>query len=478
MQSLSDILSGLSAGAPSASSQFGGQQPSATPAIGSGFAPPSLDATGQTLLPAAAPGNILARLQQRAAAPAAPITTPQVFSGAPNVQGMSKGSAFATGLAGGLADASKSGILANEIQAQQQQQQLEAAKTVLGQQNTEATLAEQKKRDATLDQYYKNLVDPDVQRKLAEVKDTDYVAQAQTDAQKLGWEPGSPQYQDLMRTAAFKNAGGTAAATAKAYQMNPTEEKAYGAQDQKVQMLSGALDSLKEARSLNDQVDNGTWGAIRTAAVNKMGGADLGGLFGLDAKKAAVTTNFNNAITGGFMSGAKDLFCARVSNYEEQLMQNLSPNSGIAPEARGQILDRVIARKQQALGWEIDNRDAMKAGTYFQKGAPTRNPYESWNADKDMAIGGKTAPAAAATSASAPPSGTAPAAPPAPSSPSVLTPTSATGGATLGPGPSAPDGLPIISDPAAARKLLPGTLFKTPDGATRRVRGTGIQANG
>lgn len=116
MNSLSDLLDqiGSSGANPLAMlAQMGGQGAPAAPQ------PAPVDPTGASALPAAAPGNVLARLNSGARAPTPPpVATPHLFSGVPDVRGMSRGVAFASGLSGGLGDASKQGFLAQQAQSQ------------------------------------------------------------------------------------------------------------------------------------------------------------------------------------------------------------------------------------------------------------------------------------------------------------------------------------------------------------------------
>lgn len=193
VQSLSDILSSLSSGGQSVLPQAP--------------VPPPIDPTGATVLPAASPGNVLARLQQHAATPA---PAPRIFSETPDVRGLDKGSAFAAGLSGALADNSKSALLASQQRAQQDQTNLALYKTVSEEQHQQATLDQQKNRDAALDRFYAaqiQAMSPEAKgaaaKAVAEGSERD-VENTISDRKKMmaaaGIDPASPQGVHFMAT--------------------------------------------------------------------------------------------------------------------------------------------------------------------------------------------------------------------------------------------------------------------------------------
>jgi hypothetical protein len=158
----------------------GGGTPQANPSQ-----PAPVDPTGSSTLPAGNPGVVLARLKSgpNANLPTPPAAgKPWVFGGTPDVRGMSKGSAFATGLGSGLKDASQSALLAQQMQGQNFQNQLALYKTLfdMQHQNTEEgfqrdTLSETRRKDLAAE-------DPALQEKLAAAK----AAEASSKWSKLG----------------------------------------------------------------------------------------------------------------------------------------------------------------------------------------------------------------------------------------------------------------------------------------------------
>lgn len=189
-------------------------------------------------------------------------------------------------------------------------------------------------------------------------------------------------------------------------------------------------------------------------------------MFGLDKETAANTSEFNNLVMGSYMGAAKDLFGARVTNYEEQLLQKLSPQSGLTPEARKAILRQAIKTKQHLLRKENERRNSMKTGDYFAKGQPPESPDETYGGLLPSNESADTTGAIPATPASTGGASIAP-------GPTAAAPTAQpTAFGISGPNmpgssagqPSASQERVLVNSPEEARKLPPGTLFVTPDG--------------
>lgn len=393
VDSLSDLLSGVNIGGVNPLAFLAGQPPAPAPQTAVPQAAP-IDPTGASVLPAAAPGNVLARLQTGAPTPPA-VTVPHIFSGAPDVRGMSRGAAFASGISGGLVDASKQGLLAQQAQSQNFQNNLELYKTLFQQKNTEASQAEQAKRDQTLAGYYAAQTDPELQGKLAKAKsenaEPDVVADAEERGKVLdaaGIPRDSPEGKQFYAEGKFptKAQGAT--------NLNPTEEKGVLSSNTKIEALQNSLGTLKQARDIvsGGDIYTGYTGDAATWLANKLPGQVSS--MAVDQDKAARTTAFNNAIQSAVLPQAKENFGARVSNYEERIMQNLAPTSSISPQARNQVLDTLIQRREAALAGEYQTLDDIKSRKMFQPGYRAPNPYANWNPEQDFNLGKTPAPTA------------------------------------------------------------------------------------
>jgi hypothetical protein len=470
---LSDLLNQAGSGGPNPLAflaQLGQPQPPpAPPQTGVPQAAP-IDPTGATVLPAAAPGNVLARLQSGSAPTPPAITTPHLFSGVPDVKGMSRGAAFASGLSGGLGDASKQALLAQQAQSQNFQNNLELYKTLWGQKNTEASQAETAKRDQALQSMWAAQSDPELQGKLAKAKaenaEPDEVANAAERGKILAAidaAHGNPEgtFLKTPEGSQFYAEGKfpTKAQSSAAGSLNKTEEDAVIKGQTKIDALSNSLDTLKQARGViaNGDIYSGYTGDVAQWIANKLPG-NVSSAMQVDQDKAARTTAYNNAIQSAVLPQAKDNFGARVSNYEERIMQNLAPTSAVSPQARQQILDTIIHRREAALAGEYQTIDDIKSRKMFQPGYRAPNPYENWDPDKDLTPAGKTIPA------------TAPAAPAPPQTPgnraAAAPPPRVVGAGIVSPAAAATAQRVKVSTPADLAKLPSGTPFITDDGRT------------
>jgi len=392
---LSDLLSQAGNGGPNPLAFLAGlgqQQPAPPPPQTAVPQAAPIDPTGETALPAAAPGNVLARLQTGGAPKPPAVTVPHIFSGAPDVRGMSRGAAFASGLSSGLGDASKQGLLAQQVQSQNFQNNLELYKTLFQQKNTEASQAEQAKRDASLDAYYKAQTDPTIQGALAtaKAKDTDVVADAEKRGEILkaidtahglpeGTTAKTPEGTEFYATAKWPNKPQGADAP-----LNPTEERGVLASSNKIEALQASRGMLLQAKNILDTGDiyTGLEASAATAAANKLPGSMAG--MAVDLDKAARTTSYDNAVKSAVLPLGKDYF-GRVTNYEERVMQNLTPGSGNSPQAMRMVLDNIIRRREAALKGEYTTLDDIKSRRMFQAGYKAPDPYSDWDPDKDLA---------------------------------------------------------------------------------------------
>src|SRR5208337_2470132 len=246
MPSLQDILSGLDP-------------------TNSNLAPPPAaqpNAQPESIQPLApvTQGNVLATLQRRAQmnrpAPAQP-TQPYAFSGVPDVKGMSKGAAFATGLSSGLHDSGTN----SQLQSQQEQQnlalQLQIAKAQQDQQNTQFSQNLQTQQNARADMAQSL---PYIKQK-AEIEAAAAKSQEETGKEKATDAQGMadqlfPPNADGTRTpenlalAASVASGGKYTSANRSQDMTAPELKAYNDSTTRLSALQGSLQDMKTARDL------------------------------------------------------------------------------------------------------------------------------------------------------------------------------------------------------------------------------------
>ncbi len=220
----------------------------------------------------------------------------------------------------------------------------------------------------------------------AEQKDDQYTQRAKIAVDVLHLDPKSPEYGQFI--ADGKSPFGKP-------QMSPTEEKLFDTANKRVDFLQGSLNDFNHALSLNDKIYSGKVGDLQVGANNLLGG----NLPGIDQDRAANTDDFNTTIKRGGMASAKDYFPGRVTNFDEQLVQKLLPNSGKSPAARATLLQRAIDERQKSLDTAVAVRDGMKSGDYFRKGSKSPNLYDPAPFSLDDE---KTAPAPDAAPAHAP----------------------------------------------------------------------------
>ena len=87
----------------------------------------------------------------------------------------------------------------------------------------------------------------------------------------------------------------------------------------------------------------------------------------VDPERVVATTEFNNLATGANLSLGKEMFGARVTNYDEQLLQQLRASVNKSPEERKAILLQLIDNRKQIATEAARERDMMKSGEYFKK---------------------------------------------------------------------------------------------------------------
>ena len=95
---------------------------------------------------------------------------------------------------------------------------------------------------------------------------------------------------------------------------------------------------------------------------------------GVDPEAVAATTNFDNLVNSAAMSAGKDMFGARVTNYDEKLIQGLRANPNQSAKEREYILDNMIEHRKNVLTQTAQEMQQMQSGTRFLRTPPGYSP--------------------------------------------------------------------------------------------------------
>jgi hypothetical protein len=275
-------------------------------------------------------------------------------------------------------------------------------------------------------------------------------------------DPASPMGQQYILT-------GNLPDPTKMAEMSADQRKMFAAAQDKTLTLQQSIADLEKAKQLNPQVYYGNYQPGAATFVHRnLPFLDNAPLIGVDPQRVTATTNFENLVTGANAALGKEMFGARVTNYDEQLLQKLRANPKMAPDERAALLDQMIAHRKETLANVQNEAAQMQAGTRFlrtppgySQGAPAAQP------SGPVPQGGMPImlPQGAPQQQQQMP-GDAPAMPRlAPGTPMPSTPNGPARSAAARP---QSEGTPVrVNTPADAMRLPPKTLFVTPDGEVR-----------
>lgn len=192
--------------------------------------------------------------------------------------------------------------------------------------------------------------------------------------QDQGIDPNSAQGREYILT------GRTDVST----QMKATEQKMFATAQDKVLTLQQSIADLEKAKQLNPQAYSGNYqpGAAAFIHRNIPGGDML-----VDPNRVTATTQFENLVTGANAALGKEMFGARVTNYDEQILQRLRANPKMGADERAALLDQMIAHRKETLNQVQGEVSQMKAGTRFQRDPNARQPQTSQQLQGAAAIG-------------------------------------------------------------------------------------------
>jgi hypothetical protein len=188
-------------------------------------------------------------------------------------------------------------------------------------------------------------------------------------------DPASPMGQQYILTGNLPDPTKTA-------EMTADQRKMFAAAQDKTLTLQQSIADLEKAKQLNPQVYYGNYQPGAATFVHRnLPFLDNAPLIGVDPQRVAATTNFENLVTGANAALGKEMFGARVTNYDEQLLQKLRANPKMAPDERAALLDQMIAHRKETLANVQNEAAQMQAGTRFlrtppgySQGAPAAQP--------------------------------------------------------------------------------------------------------
>jgi hypothetical protein len=173
-------------------------------------------------------------------------------------------------------------------------------------------------------------------------------------AQKLGLQPGTPEFNSYMTGSAITRAP-----------FSTTEEKIISETDDKNTKLTMALGALKKAQVILPQTFSGMTAGVATW----LGRNDPTGVIG-DAKTGAATTEYDNLVQSTALGVLKELFGGRVTNFEDQQFQSLQPNSGKSMQEKQAILNDLINRYESQQKAAQSKLERIQGKTYFGAAGP------------------------------------------------------------------------------------------------------------
>jgi hypothetical protein len=175
-------------------------------------------------------------------------------------------------------------------------------------------------------------------------------------------DPASPMGQQYILTGNMPDPTKTA-------EMGADQRKMFSAAESKALTLSQSIADLEKAKQLNPLVYSGRVQPGIAAGIHRELPAGVADMI-VDPKRVTATTNFENLVVGANAALGKELFGARVTNYDEQLLQRLRASPNMAPDERAALLDQMIAHRKETLGQVQNEMEQMRGGTRFLRTPP------------------------------------------------------------------------------------------------------------
>jgi hypothetical protein len=153
-------------------------------------------------------------------------------------------------------------------------------------------------------------------------------------------------------------------------QLPEADKKQLNAETDKQIALKESLDHLQEAARLNPKAYTGS--VEPGAATWVYRNLPFGG--GMDKDRVVATTGMENAMQLATSGVGKAMFGARVTNYDEQLLQKMRANPNMSVAEREDIINRLIKVRQEELNQSQKNADSIQSKTRYKAGATSTVP--------------------------------------------------------------------------------------------------------
>lgn len=158
--------------------------------------------------------------------------------------------------------------------------------------------------------------------------------------------------------------------------LSPQAQKEVFEADENAQAAIGVMDTLRQAKQLNNQAYSGYGALIRAKTSSNLPGQT--------DPKADATIQLDNLIREQALSSLKLTFGGSPTEGERAMLLELQASTEKTPEQRAKIIDKAISMADRKLRFNQQKAESLRGGTYFKE-APkatqqTAQPEMSANA--------------------------------------------------------------------------------------------------
>jgi hypothetical protein len=185
--------------------------------------------------------------------------------------------------------------------------------------------------------------------------------QRAADAERYGLQKGSDTYQHYVLTGNLPPAQGDQMKAFEANALQKANDKAFAA--------SQSIAQMEQALKLNEKALSGNFQPGIESFVYR--NLPIGVSKHLaDPERVIATTEFNNLAQSANLSLGKEMFGARVTNYDEQLLQQLRASVDKSPDERRAILLRLIDNRKAIAAQAANEVNQIRSGEFFKRTKP------------------------------------------------------------------------------------------------------------
>lgn len=153
--------------------------------------------------------------------------------------------------------------------------------------------------------------------------------------------------------------------------LTAVDKKAILDADEMVAVNQGAIDALKQAKSVSKDANSGWTSGMRASI-----GANLPDWMVPDQisspESSNATIDFDNAIVGQALGQLKAIFGGAPTEGERKILLDLQGSSNLPVEARNKIIDRAIAAAERRLAFNQQRADELRGGTFYRRDGKTQ----------------------------------------------------------------------------------------------------------